>query len=391
MSYFIKNGNTFRVTDTNSIDMHDHLPAGNYVIKVDQFEKLYLEQVDGFVMPNKIYGDCTKNADRILNTFLDRTQSTGAMLSGEKGSGKTLLAKCLSVNAAKQDIPTILINFPFFGDSFNKLIQDIDQPAIIMFDEFEKTYSDHEKQEQILTLLDGVFPTKKLFVLTCNDKWRIDSHMRNRPGRIFYMLEFFGLDVGFIQEYCEENLDNKEHIQTICNISSLYNEFNFDMLKAMVEEMNRYKESPHEVMKILNTKPEYDKGNSYKVELVVDNTPIEEDRLCITPGSGWQGNPLRSGFSIEFKMLDEDDELESGNALDSTAPEPPIGISPEREVSPNEIDWARANWYWESVNFTPEDMTTVNPQEGKFIFTNKGGRVVLTKIKTKITNYADLF
>ena len=30
-------------------------------------------------------------------------------------------------------------------------------------------------QTHVLTLLDGVFPSRKLFVLTCNDKYRIDA------------------------------------------------------------------------------------------------------------------------------------------------------------------------------------------------------------------------
>jgi hypothetical protein len=67
----------------------------------------------------------------------------------------------------------------------------------------------------MLTLLDGVFPSKKLFILTCNDKWRIDKHMRNRPGCIFYMLDFKGLDADFIREYCEDRLDAKEYIERI--------------------------------------------------------------------------------------------------------------------------------------------------------------------------------
>jgi hypothetical protein len=31
MSYFLKNGNTFKVADEASLDIHNLLPAGNYV------------------------------------------------------------------------------------------------------------------------------------------------------------------------------------------------------------------------------------------------------------------------------------------------------------------------------------------------------------------------
>ena len=85
---------------------------------------------------------------------------------------------------------------------------------MVLFDEFEKVY-DSDEQEEMLTLLDGVFPSKKLFVLTCNDKWRVNQHMRNRPGRIFYMLDFTGLDEDFVVEYCHDNLKNLANIDGV--------------------------------------------------------------------------------------------------------------------------------------------------------------------------------
>ena len=155
MTYYLRNGNAYRVSDKMSLDIHEHLPAGNYIIQQDQQGNLFLEQIDSFNNPSKLYGDTTRNADRIINTFLDRSNSTGVMLNGEKGSGKTLLAKTLSIKCAEQDIPTIVINAPWHGDRFNQLMQTIEQPCVVLFDEFEKVY-DKEEQESILTLLDGV-------------------------------------------------------------------------------------------------------------------------------------------------------------------------------------------------------------------------------------------
>ena len=142
MSYYMKSGNTFRIATKESMDLHEQLPAGNYVVKQDPFENFYIEQIESFDVPSKMYGDTIRNTERIINSFWDREKSTGVMLVGEKGSGKTLLSKNICVELAKQNVPTIVINHPWHGDKFNTLIQSIQQPCIVMFDEFEKVWNE---------------------------------------------------------------------------------------------------------------------------------------------------------------------------------------------------------------------------------------------------------
>lgn len=304
MSYFIKNGSRFDVSDSANIDIRDSLPVGNYTVKYcEMSRKFYLDSVDSFSDLGKLYGDVQKRADRVLTTFLSRSVSTGVLLSGEKGSGKTMLARKICIDLAKQGTPTIIINSAFCGDEFNQFIQRIDQPAIIMFDEFEKVY-DREDQEKILTLLDGVYPTKKLFVLTCNDKYRVDSHMRNRPGRIYYSIEFEGLDRAFVQEYCEDNLINKDNIQGVISLSGLFTNFNFDMLKALVEEMNRFNETAAEAVQMLNAKPTTEDSGSYRIE-----ARDSSGKTVPLSNASWHGNPLRTSvFNMWTDFTDSDDD-----------------------------------------------------------------------------------
>lgn len=310
-SFFIRNANTFRVAPEESLDLHKVLPTGNYAIR-NSIMGFYLEQIDGFAIPSKIYGDTSKHADRILKTFFSRPASTGVMLTGEKGSGKTLLAKMLTHRAAGSfNIPTLLVNEPFHGDAFNTFIQSIEQPCVVLFDEFEKVY-DNDEQEAALTLLDGVFPSKKLFVITCNDKWRVNQHMRNRPGRIFYMIEYTGLPLSFIREYCQDNLVQKEYIDKVCEITSLFSEFNFDMLSALVEEMNRYSETPQDALRWLNAKPEYMGNSTFDITLYIEDKKIEDDKLH---SKEWSGNPLNGEIAISWvrvitKTGDEEDDYE---------------------------------------------------------------------------------
>jgi hypothetical protein len=355
MSYFIKSGNTFKVADKDSLDIQERLPVGNYIVKQDQFGNFFLETVDSFEIKGKKYGDNDRNRDRVFNTFMDRSSSTGVMLTGEKGSGKTLLAKSLAIKCAENNIPTILINQPWRGEAFNSLLQDISQPCMVLFDEFEKVY-DHDEQEEMLTLLDGVFPSKKLFLITCNDKWRVNTHMRNRPGRIFYLLDFKGLTQEFIREYCYDNLVDKSlnTIDSVVTVGSLFSEFNFDMLKALVEEMNRYGETAQEAMQMLNAKPEFDDGSLYKVTVVpVGHTqPLTERQL---EGSDrWKGNPLTE---------------RNWN----------YGFDPEPDNDDGE---------WYNMKFMQQDLKKVEPTEGKFVFVNGAGdQLVLTREKEIKHNY----
>jgi hypothetical protein len=358
MTFYLRRGNTYQVTDEANINLHTELPVGNYVVKQDMFGNFILEQIDSFSPPKKIYGSVLSKANRILSTYLDRAQSTGVMLAGEKGSGKTLLSKHLSILAAEKEIPTIVINNPWHGDEFNQFMQDVSQPCIVLFDEFEKVYN-REHQEAILTLLDGVFPSKKLFIFTCNDHWRIDTNMRNRPGRIYYMIEFRGLDTSFIEEYCLDNLIDKHYIDTICKITSLFSKFNFDMLKALVEEMNRYRESPQDAMSMLNAKPEFSEKLDYTMQLLLNGIPVNE----LNPDT-WTGNPIS-------------DEIRIGYHLEN----------------PNKLVENDEDQYWIDVEFTPSDLINVDSNSGSFVFTDKEKKLtlLLTKKLSSTANYLNLF
>jgi hypothetical protein len=350
MSYFLKLGNKFTVTPKDAMDLHEKLPTGNYTAKFNTItQQYYLEAVDNFTHDGKIYGETNKHIERIINTFSLRKNSTGLLLTGEKGSGKTLLAKLLSIELAKLDIPTIIINEPHCGEEFNNFMQSIEQPIIILFDEFEKTYN-HKEQEQILTLLDGVYPTKKLFILTCNNRYALNEYLNNRPGRIFYNIEYRGLSKEFIEQYCTDNLLNKAHINSITQLTSIFSQFNFDMLKALVEEMNRYNESPHEALEMLNISPIHSDKIKYSVHLkIMENGILSE----VTADKQWKGNPLLERVSIDFT---DKDTLEDCECV-----------------------------------FLPTDLKSMTNNNNNLLFIDEeGNELTLTKNEPKQVNYWDL-
>jgi hypothetical protein len=190
--------------------------------------------------------------------------------------------------------------------------------------------------------------------------------MRNRPGRIFYSLDFKGLEQDFIIEYCRDNLDNVDHIASVCRVAAMFDQFNFDMLKALVEEMNRYEETASEAMRMLNAKPEFGGDSKYKVGLQVKGLDISTDLI---ESDVWTGNPLINRITIDYKVFED-------AKSNSTATDDPF----------------EADYNWEGARFTQEDLKQIDPTAGKFVFINEDGdRVTLNRVKEKYYNYMDAF
>lgn len=346
MTYFMKETNRYFPTSEESIIIKKVLPTGTYSASFSPVRGYYLEIVDDFKFSGKVYGDIQKRIDRVIHTFMDRPVNTGVLLSGEKGSGKTLFAKLLSLNLIQKDIITILVNQPLCGEQFNLFIQSINQPAVVFFDEFEKVYP-FDAQNALLTLFDGVSNTRKLFVITCNDSYRVVDYFKNRPGRFYYLFNYKGLDRDFIREYVDDNLINKNNMQSLMTLCSSFTTMNFDMLKALVEEMNRYNENASEVVQYINATPLQDQSK-FKVEQVIGADELRITEFEEIANGDMPFNPFRDKFFIEFQVKNESDNIsvkKKNNLFKET----------ESEYS---IQY-----------FKPEDIIKVS--EGQFVLKNK--------------------
>lgn len=342
-------GSSLFPTSTKDLVITEVIPSGNYAVQFNPLQGgFFLTQVDPTEeSTKKKYGDVESRAERIFNTFLDRHRSTGVLLSGEKGSGKTMLARELSLMGYKHNMPTILVNTEFYGEAFNSFIASISQPCVLLFDEFEKIY-DLNHQAELLTLFDGVFSHKKLFVLTVNDPYKIDRHMLNRPGRLYYRLNYTGLNAAFVEEYCKDNLRNQEKVKEVVDYTSIYDSFNFDMLQSLVEEMNRYGSGVVEALDWLNIDFRNDGSNRpYDFSISYRGVDIPTDEFAPTM---FTHSPLRMP-KIAFEVFPSDKTLEKCAEIQSKLTSDELGV-----------DMAEFQ-----VN-TSSDLVKLNPADKSMVF-----------------------
>jgi hypothetical protein len=227
------------------------LPAAFYTIEICMQRGPFFKRIEPMTLPPKLYGDVLDRAERIKRTFSTRKRgTTGVMLSGEKGSGKTLLGRKLAIDCVAAGMPVIVLNKPLAGDMLGNMLQTIGSPFVLFIDEFEKVYA-KEHQEAMLTVLDGVFTLHMLAILTTNDDTRLVDPLLNRPGRIFYRLHYAGLTPDFVREFATDHVKDATQVDELVRLASLTS-LNFDQLAALVEEMNRYGETMIEAIQFLN-------------------------------------------------------------------------------------------------------------------------------------------
>lgn len=255
MTYYLKSGTEISVAQDEDLAVSNSLPVGTYIVQTRPSGDFFLKATESFARPSKYYGDVIQRAERVISTYKSRSKSTGLLLSGVPGSGKTLLARETSLKCAEQGIPTIIINEPYTGDKFSAFLASIDMECIVMFDEFEKVY-DEEAQQHVLTIFDGTYTQKKLFIVTVNETHKLIEPFMSRPGRLYYHYKYNGVDQAFIESYIKENLINQEHASDLIRtLRTLFVGASFDSMASLVEEMNRYGEPIQTVMQVMNVKP----------------------------------------------------------------------------------------------------------------------------------------
>ena len=297
MSKFFVSGSSVNVMSDEDIIIKNELPIGTYYVK-ESMTGLFLSKTFDLDAPTKIYGNAEADADRIVNTFNDKKQSMGVLLSGLKGTGKTCTAKLVSKRMLEQGHPTIIIANAYNTYALAQFLQRIQTSCMIMFDEFDKLYGEETRsgraslktsdedaakptQDGLLGLLDGVQSVNHLCMFMCNDKSKVNEYLINRPSRIYYHFQFKGLSEEVVSDYASKNLVDTSRVDAVVKLRNLVFDLSFDILKSVVEEVNRYGIDPSDALKTLNVVPATDL-RSYNVSMLNPETgqTYETDVYC---------------------------------------------------------------------------------------------------------------
>lgn len=233
---WLQNGSTFNKGNATTVSYANGLPIGIYEVRLSQ-TGFYLEKIaESFTFNYKLYGLNLDFINYVMKTYENTTGNLGILLSGIKGTGKSVTAKqlCNYLN-----LP--IINIKSMGskidsDMINYLSTNINFDCIFLFDEYEKEF---EESSYILSFMDGVYNSiyRKVFLLTANTL-KVDKNLLGRPSRIRYKKEFGNLEESTCREILNDMLEDKSAVDEIIGLTHSMKIVTIDLIKAIAVDVN---------------------------------------------------------------------------------------------------------------------------------------------------------
>lgn len=237
MNEFIKAGSKI-YTRPNGIDYA--LESGTtYTLKFDDWGgDLFLEMSNNLELPSNYF--CSPSDEKFINRVLDYFESTaknttGVMLKGLKGSGKSITAKKIALDS---NLPIIVVDPAFPARKLNEFFNKFKQNVCVLFDELEKNDKKWDT-DQLLTFLDGISCTcRKLVIFTCNSDDNVCDFIKDRCSRVRYCRIFDALSEDAIFGLCNRELKDEDKAHEACKfIMDTFKTISYDNVLSFVEEI----------------------------------------------------------------------------------------------------------------------------------------------------------
>lgn len=246
---FLRVGNTINFAPNISGLSYTLENGSVYSVLVDRYEgTVSLNLEPELQMPEKIYSSKEQDSfiDKVLTCFNNSKEgTTGVMLAGLKGAGKTVIAKQI---ALKSNLPIITIDKNTHPSYLIKLFNKLEEvPICVIFDEIDKIGEKYD-DDGLLKIMDGINTSgKKLMLFTCNNDCDVNEYMKDRCSRVRYWKKFDETSASMIQNILEDKLDDKDEVKSLTDfIMSTFKCRSFDNIFSFVNEVNMYPNETYE-------------------------------------------------------------------------------------------------------------------------------------------------
>lgn len=283
-----KNADTF-FPSTTALDTK-RLPAAIYRYDVTPDGRWFLTKTAArYVFPYKIYGAHEHIVERVRRAWHGLPSNFGVLLNGLKGTGKTITAQQIVNWAIDEGIMVLNVQSPV---PLAMIMDHIEQPMLVLFDEFEKTHDEtvHKGvQQQLLSAIDGLSKNehRRLFLFTTNTK-KVNDNLVDRPSRIRYNWEFGRLSTDLIDMLIDDMLDKtlKHFRAEIIDYLNTREVLTIDVVKTVIIECNIFKEAPGEFKDVMNLTERA--PSAFKVEIIDEmGMPIEVSNFFRGSMNSW--------------------------------------------------------------------------------------------------------
>lgn len=233
---FFDHGSHVSARNVPEVGRVEKIPPSVYRISVDEQGLDLVRDRKRFSLPSKIYGEHHERLAAIMEAFEERACSTGVLLKGLKGSGKSLLAEHIGNKCLDLEMPVLLINTEIPPGLLKSVISLIGS-CMVYFDEYGKIYGKSAK-DSMLALFSDSDLKNVMFVVTANEDKELNEYMLDRPGRFMFRIDYGDLTADIVKDVCRSNDINEELTEYLVAYSSVHH-LSFDILMYLVRQAQR--------------------------------------------------------------------------------------------------------------------------------------------------------
>ena len=274
-----------------------------YTLSYDERKGVLLtEFCEKFEFNFKIYDLDDEFINHAISMMPKINHNIGVLLSGVKGTGKTIAAKIIANYLRSEGCPVIIVsvNVPDLEETIVKMSKI--QSCVWFFDEFEKVFSSGDTRRDdsstLLPIMDGTLSGIKQYFLLTTNRLSINENFLSRPGRIRWVRTYRNLSKTVVVDYLKDNLNESriKELDDIVDYVSTYSTLSIDLLKTVCEELNLCNGPIEQVLQYIN------------VDL---NEYLYNAYVCDRYGNPYDYEQLKEAFHKKLKGLPIDDSDDS--------------------------------------------------------------------------------